>query len=98
MSATFATDVKAFGHFFFWDNGFLSEPNALAGLIAQARRRKLGHLAVSEFALAACIALGGGIVLLLAGTQLLDWYWPVILFVVALVAGVWRVRSRAPSR
>ena len=82
---------------FFWDNGFLIEPNALAGLIAQARRRKLGHLAVNEFALAACIALGGGIVLLLAGTQLLDWYWPVILFAVALGAGVWRVRTRIPS-
>ncbi|MDP8979146.1 MAG: hypothetical protein M3O35_00995 [Acidobacteriota bacterium] len=73
------------------------EPNALAGLIAQARRRKLGHLAMHEFALAACIALGGGIVLLLAGTQLLDWYWPVLLFAVALVAAVWRVRTRIPS-
>ena len=55
------------------------------------------HLAIGEFALAISIALAGGIFLLLAGTQLLDWYWPAILFALALGAGVWRVRSRIPS-
>lgn len=48
-----------------------------------------------SFALA--IAFGGLIVLLFAGTQLLDWYWPAILLLVALAAGMWRIRGRVPS-
>lgn len=36
--------------------------------------------------------------MLLLGTQILDWYWPVLLAVVGLGIGAWRVRSRMFGR
>ncbi len=36
-------------------------------------------------------------VLLVVGTQILDWYWPVTVFLAALGIGLWRVRRRIPS-
>lgn len=46
---------------------------------------------------AVIVALGGVLLLLLAGTQILDWYWP--LFVLAVAAGLgWlRLRERLPT-
>jgi len=41
--------------------------------------------------------LGGLIILLLAGTQIFDWYWPVFLFVITLAIGVWQFRRHMPS-
>ena len=48
-------------------------------------------------ALALLIGMGGAILLLLTGTQLLDWYWPVLLVVVSLGVGVYRLRQSLPS-
>lgn len=47
--------------------------------------------------LALAIATGGAILLLLAGTQILDWYWIVLLAVASLGAGVYRLRKTIPS-
>ena len=44
------------------------------------------------------MALGGAVVLLLIGTQILDWYWLVILFAGSFGFGVWRTMQRLPSR
>jgi len=41
--------------------------------------------------------MAGAIVLLLAGTQILDWYWVVLLALVSLGTGLYRVRNRVPS-
>ena len=46
-------------------------------------------------ALAAVFA--GAIVLLLVGTQILDWYWLAILFALAFGYGIWNVLRNAPS-
>lgn len=47
------------------------------------------------------LALGAGfagvILLLLVGTQILDWYWPVLLFGAGLGVGAYRLRGRIPS-
>ena len=43
------------------------------------------------------MAFGGCILLLLLGTQILDWYWPVGLFGASLAIGLWRVRSEIPT-
>jgi hypothetical protein len=40
---------------------------------------------------------GGAIVLLLVGTQILNWYWPVLLYVGALAVGIWRAKSKILS-
>lgn len=48
--------------------------------------------------MALAIGMGGAIVLLLAGTQILDWYWVVALAVVSLGVGLYRLRKRIPSK
>ena len=42
--------------------------------------------------------MGGTIVLLLAGTQILDWYWVVLLAVASLGVGLYRLRKSIPSK
>lgn len=41
--------------------------------------------------------MAGAIVLLLAGTQLLEWYWVVLLAVASFGVGVYRLRKNVPS-
>src|SRR5260370_20263773 len=41
--------------------------------------------------------MGGAILLLVLGTQILNWYWPRLLLVVGLGVGVYRMRQRIPS-
>lgn len=40
----------------------------------------------------------GAVALLLLGTQILNWYWPVLLFIAGVAAGLWKLRRRALSR
>jgi hypothetical protein len=70
----------------------------LAQLLDQARRRVLAQLALDKGALSLTIGMGGLILLLLTGTQILDWYWPFLLIVVSLGVGLARIRQRLPSR
>lgn len=70
---------------------------SLEKFLARARRRYIAHAASEQFSLAACIAAGGFLLLLLLGTQVLDWYWPVLLLVISLGIGLWRLRPRIPS-
>lgn len=42
--------------------------------------------------------LGGAILLLILGTQILNWYWLVLLFAVSLAAGAYRGRNKILSR
>ena len=76
-----------------WDNQDVDERSPLTELVHRGRRRCLFHLFVHQLAFAAAVALGGCILLLLLGTQILDWYWPAALFLVSLAAGLWRARS-----
>lgn len=69
----------------------------LPRLLAQVRRRALTQLLVEQGSLALSVALGTLILLLLLGTQVLAWYWPVILLVLVFAVGVWRVRGRVPT-
>ncbi|MGH9558913.1 MAG: hypothetical protein ACRD30_06695 [Bryobacteraceae bacterium] len=65
--------------------------------MAKARRRWLAQLALEESTLALSIALGGAIVLLLAGTRILDWYWIALVAAASLGVGLYRLRKRVPS-
>ena len=47
---------------------------------------------------AACFGMGGVILLLLLGTEILEWYWVPGLVVAGLIAGLWRAYRRIPSR
>lgn len=69
----------------------------LTDLLERARRRLFGQLALDKGALALLIGMAGVILLLLTGTQILDWYWPVLLVVVSLGVGIYRLRKSLPS-
>lgn len=47
--------------------------------------------------MAVTIGMGGAIVLLLAGTQILEWYWVVLLPAASLGTGLYRFRKSIPS-
>ncbi len=66
-------------------------------LIERARRRYLRNEVLAQAANALTVAMGGVIVLLLAGTQLLD--WPVLLAVILTTCGlvIYRTARRLPS-
>jgi hypothetical protein len=55
------------------------------------------HLVLDQSAVALAIGTGGAIILLLAGTQILDWYWVALLTIVSLGVGVYRLRKTIPS-
>lgn len=70
---------------------------ALETFLKRARQRYLTNLAMDQTALAAAMAMGGAVLLLLLGTQILNWYWLVLLFAGGLAVGVWRMGRLAPS-
>jgi hypothetical protein len=53
---------------------------------------------VDKGALALTIVLGGAAVLLLAGTDILNWYWLVLLAAASIGAGVYRLRKSLSTR
>ena len=75
----------------------MSERSALEDLIRRGRRRQVRHLLVQEASFSAALALGGAILLLITGTQILNWYWPVLLFAGSLGVGAYRARAKMLS-
>jgi hypothetical protein len=75
----------------------VSERDALEDLIRRGRRRQVRHLLVQEASLSAALALGGAILLLITGTQILNWYWLVLLFAGSLAVGAYRARGKVLS-
>ena len=71
--------------------------STLTELIRRGRRRQLSYAGVTALSLATALALSGGILLLLLGTQILNWYWLVLLFVGSLAVSAYRLRKRILS-
>lgn len=69
----------------------------LADLLAKVRSRRFWNIFLNEAVTAISLALGGLILLLALGTEILEWYWPLVLLGGGLAAGVWRGRRRLPS-
>jgi hypothetical protein len=69
------------------------ERSALLDLIRRGRRRQALHLLIHAASFAAVVALGGAILLLLVGAQILSWYWLAVLFGAGLAAGAYRLRA-----
>ncbi len=76
----------------------VNQDSALAALLRRARTRHIFQVLLDEGALAAAIALGGAIVLLVLGTQILDWYWLAALCAAGVAVGGWRAGKRFVSR
>jgi hypothetical protein len=70
---------------------------SLTDLLERARRRLFGQLALDKGALALVIGMAAVILLLLIGTQILDWYWPILVVAVSLGVGIYRLRKSLPS-
>ncbi|MGH9722793.1 MAG: hypothetical protein ACRD8O_21505 [Bryobacteraceae bacterium] len=73
-------------------NGF-----SITGVVRASRRRFVVNAALAEAVTAACLAAGGVILILIAGTQLLDWRWLALVIGVSMAAGARRVAQRLPS-
>ena len=50
-----------------------------------------------QLVLAVAAALGGAVVILLAGTEFLSWYWILLVVAVSMGAGLFLLRNRIPS-
>lgn len=66
-------------------------------LVRRARRRFFGNELLAQGANAASVALGALILLLLVGTQILNWQWAIPIPLIAGIAGFYRARRRLPS-
>jgi hypothetical protein len=76
----------------------VTERDVLTDLIRNGRRRQLRNLLIREASFSAAIALAATILLLLLGTEILNWYWLVILFSGSLAVGAYRARPRILSQ
>src|SRR5512147_1254476 len=75
----------------------MSDRRPLEELVRRARRRIVRRLVAAELAFAAAVAMAGLIALLVLGTQILEWYWLVVLFGGSLAWGLYRTLRRVPS-
>jgi hypothetical protein len=75
----------------------LRELPILQKLLEQARRRAVTQLVAEKAVIAFIVLFGGAVVLLLAGTQILDWYWIALLAAVSLGVGLYQLRGRIPG-
>jgi hypothetical protein len=75
----------------------LTHTGAISRLIEHGRRRSALQLVLDQFGWGAAACLAAFIVLLLVGTQVLNWYWPVLLLFVTAAIGWRRSRKRLPG-
>jgi hypothetical protein len=66
-------------------------------MIEGSRRRLLFHILSSQVLVALTIGTGALVLLLILGTQVLNWYWPVILSLGAAAYLVYRVWNKLPD-
>ncbi len=71
--------------------------SALQDLIRRGRLRQALHLLIDAASFAAVAALGGAILLLIVGAQVLNWYWLVLLFAGSLAVSAYRSRAKLLS-
>jgi hypothetical protein len=76
----------------------MHDAGILDNLIGRVRRRTITQLVIEQGAVALIAAFAGVIALLLAGTQVLAWYWPALLLGGAFLLGMLRIRERIPTR
>ena len=75
----------------------LDDRSPVTELLKEARRRCFTHLVLEQSAIALAIGTGGAILLLLTGTEILNWYWVALLMVASLGTGLYRLRATIPS-
>lgn len=76
----------------------MNTASQITGFASKARRRNFILLLLDQSLIALSIAMAATVALLLLGTQILDWYWPVGLFTGSLAWGAYRVWRRRQSQ
>jgi hypothetical protein len=71
----------------------ISRENPVESSIRSAWWRSVFVRAFEQLAFALAVVFGGGILMLLLGTQILNWYWLMLLAVTAFAVSVTRMRS-----
>ena len=66
-------------------------------LVGAARRRTFTNLVCEQLSVGLIAAMAGAILLLLTGTQILDWWWPLVLFAAGAALSAWRTMRFLPS-
>lgn len=72
----------------------VTHPSRVEALVRNAYRRCLLVLGIEQGARAAALPFAGFVLLLLLGTQILNWYWLVPLVLAGVALAYWRVRRR----
>lgn len=75
----------------------MTEPSALMNLVEASRRRALAHRVAGHVMTGACAALGGAALLLVAGSDLFDGRWLVLLFGAGVGWSAWRTMRNLPG-
>ena len=70
---------------------------AIESLIQRVRRRSLFQLLFQQSSHAAIFGMAAVILLLLFGTQILNWYWPVLIFAAMCALGCYRFLRSSPT-
>ena len=76
----------------------MSSVSRVEAVVQSAWQRRLLVVAFEQLAIAVAIVLGGGILLLLLGTQILAWYWLFLLGLIGTGVAVYRTRARLVGR
>jgi hypothetical protein len=72
----------------------ISSEAEVEAVVRSAWARRLIVLAVEQVGFSLAIVFGGGILMLLLGTQILNWYWFALLSAAALLVSIMRIRNR----
>ncbi len=75
-----------------------SRDNPVKSVVRSASLRRFSMLALEQTGFAAAVVFSGAILMLLAGTQILNWYWLALLTVTAVAVSVVRIRNRMVTR
>ena len=80
-----------------YNENTLATSSSVLQLVGAARRRTFANLAGEQLSVGLVAAMAGAILLLLIGTQILDWWWPLVLFAGGAALSAWRTRRLLPS-
>ncbi len=72
----------------------MSRAPRVEAVIRSACRRRFIVIAVEQLALALALVFGGSILMLLLGTQILNWYWLALLAVAGVALACLRIKAR----
>lgn len=75
----------------------MPETQTLLAFLGNVRRRYVTTELARNGMTALLFGFAGLVLLLVAGTQIFDWYWPALLFIGAFAIGVWQFRKNLPD-